>query len=246
MSKRLILGAAVGIVLAAGILFGRAGSAGHVAGAVAAPRPNDDRVLAQLLAGLGGNDTSRYVAVLERRVARHRDGTTLLLLGLAYQQRARETGDPRYFTLSGDALAAARVHPAGEELADAGLASLAVSRHRFGAALPLARAALRMNPDDATALGALGDAFSTSGSTTRRSSPTTEWRSSRRALPRTAVSHTLASCWGGRTAPPTSSAWRSRCACLSASTAQRRSSSSGTSSSTPATWTRRLAPTGTR
>jgi tetratricopeptide (TPR) repeat protein len=83
----------------------------------------------------------------------------LLLLGLAYQQRARETGDPRFFTLSDRALRQARTYPGTGGLADAGLAALAISRHRFAAALPLARAALRVNPEDATALGALGDAL---------------------------------------------------------------------------------------
>ena len=158
MSRRLIVGCVVCVTVAAAFLFGRGGSGGHIVGAAAA-RPSDNRILEQLLDGLGGNDTERYIATVRRRVAAHRDGTGLLLLGLAYQQRARETGDPRYYTLSGEALDAARVHAGTEQLAESGLASLAVSRHRFGTALALARLALHANPNDATALGALGDAF---------------------------------------------------------------------------------------
>src|SRR5439155_11854092 len=88
-----------------------------------------------------------------------RDADTLLLLGLAYQQRARETGNPRFFTLSDRALRLAALYPQASALANSGLASLSVSRHRFAAAERFARVALLANPDNATALGALGDAF---------------------------------------------------------------------------------------
>src|SRR2546423_12473684 len=101
----------------------------------------DTALLSRLLAGLAGNDTQTYVTKLERRLAtRKDDAETLLLLGLAYQQRARETGDPRFFTLSDRALHEAEAHPGTGALANTGLAALAVSRHRFSNALPLARA----------------------------------------------------------------------------------------------------------
>jgi tetratricopeptide (TPR) repeat protein len=157
--RKLIFGGAATLVLAAAFLFGRPTEDGPAARPATAARASDDSVLRDLLGGLAGNDTAAYVETLQRRLRARTDGTTLLLLGLAYQQRARETGNPRYFTLSGQALRAARVYPRAVELADGGLASLAVSQHRFGAALSLARAALHMSPDDATALGALGDAY---------------------------------------------------------------------------------------
>src|SRR5439155_22169918 len=106
---------------------------GLAATASAASTSADAAVLSQLLAGLAGNDTEAYVTKLERRLrARGSDGVTLLLLGLAYQQRARETGNPRFFTLSDRALHQANGYPKSSPLAAAGLASLAVSRHRFG------------------------------------------------------------------------------------------------------------------
>jgi tetratricopeptide (TPR) repeat protein len=149
---------AAGAVVA---LFG--GLTGRDAPATPAARaatPEDTAVLSRLLTGLSGGDTKAYVAKLERRLAaKGRDRDSLLLLGLAYQQRARETGDARFFTLSQHALDEARTFRGADGLAETGLASLAVSRHRFGTALLLARRALQADPDNATALGALGDAF---------------------------------------------------------------------------------------
>jgi tetratricopeptide (TPR) repeat protein len=156
---KFITAAAVMLGLAAAFLFGRPSQHSGATDSAAATTA-DKAVLSQLLNGLAGNDTQAYVAKLERRERlRGPDGDTLLLLGLAYQQRARETGNPRFFTLSELALRRANRYPQSSPLAAAGLASLAVSRHRFAAAVPLARAALRANPDDATALGALGDAW---------------------------------------------------------------------------------------
>jgi tetratricopeptide (TPR) repeat protein len=155
---RILIGAGAAVAALAVALFG--GGGGTHARALAAPSAEDTAVLSRLLVGLAGNDTRAYIARLERRSAvRLHDRNTLLLLGLAYQQRARETGDARFFTLSDYALREARAYPGSDELADTGLAALAVSRHRFATALPLARAALRVNPEDATALGALGDAL---------------------------------------------------------------------------------------
>ena len=56
---------------------------------------------------------------------------SLDLLGLAYQQRARETGDPTYYTKSEQALNRALRLAPRDLLATSGLGSLALSRHRF-------------------------------------------------------------------------------------------------------------------
>ena len=147
---RIVIGAIAALAATAIALFGGVNGTRSQAA-----RPSaDGAILSRLLAGLAAEDTSRYLARLERR---RPDRDTLLLLGFAYQQRARETGDPVFFTLSERALR--KAGDAYGSLATAGLAALAVSRHRFAAALPLARAALRANPQDATALGALGDAL---------------------------------------------------------------------------------------
>jgi tetratricopeptide (TPR) repeat protein len=80
------------------------------------------------------------------------------LLGLAYQQRARETGDPSYYGKAEGVLRRAlRLAPHDLE-ATSGLASLALSRHRFGLGLRLGREAIRISPSTARNYGVVGDA----------------------------------------------------------------------------------------
>ncbi|MGH3036859.1 MAG: tetratricopeptide repeat protein, partial [Gaiellaceae bacterium] len=114
---------------------------------------------ARLLAGLAPGDTRSYVAELEQRVAASPDDAeALMLLGLGYQQRARETGDPSFYRLSERALRRSLALVPRNDLAVTGLAALAASRHRFDEARVLARRALALNPYSAAALGILGDA----------------------------------------------------------------------------------------
>jgi tetratricopeptide (TPR) repeat protein len=148
------------------LLFGGAFSGSHavdpIRAAIAAARPAAVKqdALTRLLAGLSTGDTAGYVRKLERHVAAHpRDGDVLALLGLAYQQRARETGDPTYYKLSGKALERAAASGGPSPLIAQGRASLANTRHRFGLGLRLARQAIDLAPDNASAIGALGDAL---------------------------------------------------------------------------------------
>ncbi|HEY1359274.1 MAG TPA: tetratricopeptide repeat protein [Thermoleophilaceae bacterium] len=159
--NRILIGTAAAIVTAVVAVLGGAfgGGSGGV-GARAQPTGHDKAALGSLLSGLAGNNTAAYVRRLEGRVERRPDdASALVLLGLAYQQRARETGDPRFFSLSDRALRRGEASPATAGLAKTGLAALSVSRHRFAAALPLARAALHADPSNGTAYGALGDAL---------------------------------------------------------------------------------------
>ncbi|MEX2210547.1 MAG: tetratricopeptide repeat protein [Gaiellaceae bacterium] len=126
---------------------------GVLAGGPAAARPPDDsRLLGELLSGLETGRTADYVRRLDQQP---RAAGTLTLLGLAYQQRFRETGDPSYLSRSERAL---REAGAGG-LVTAGRAALAATRHDFRQALVLAREALRADPESPAALGALGDAL---------------------------------------------------------------------------------------
>jgi len=163
--KRILLTAAVGVAAIVVAVVGGLGDGRQApAQAAVAVSTADAAALDELLSGLAGNDTAAYVRKLERRIAaRPHDSKIALLLGLAYEQRARETADPRFYTLAGQALAAARGDALTAPLAETGLASLAVSRHRFALAIPLARAALAADPANATALGALGDAYLNTG-----------------------------------------------------------------------------------
>jgi tetratricopeptide (TPR) repeat protein len=114
----------------------------------------------QLLTGFSPGDTASYAAQLESRIAANpTDVKSLTLLGLAYQQRARETGDPSFYPRSGAALSrAVRLDPRNS-IAVTGLAALAASRHRFLEALDLARRSHALDPEAAAAYGIKGDAL---------------------------------------------------------------------------------------
>jgi tetratricopeptide (TPR) repeat protein len=88
-----------------------------------------------------------------------KDEHAWLLLGLAYQQRARETGDPTYYTKSDGSLEQALKLDPKDSFAVSGLGSLALSRHRFVEALALGRKAHRLAPTVARNHGVIGDAL---------------------------------------------------------------------------------------
>ena len=128
--------------------------------AEAGPAAAKQDALTRLLAGLSTGDTAGYVRKLERRVAANpRDADALTLLGLSYQQRARETGDPTFYKLSGEALRRAANAGGQRPLIVQGQASLANTRHRFREGRRLARLAIRLAPDNGSAYGALGDSL---------------------------------------------------------------------------------------
>jgi tetratricopeptide (TPR) repeat protein len=159
--RRLTIGGLVAAALAAALAFG-----GLLADSSPAPvsTPRPDVAAAELLQGFSAGDTAAHVAQLERRVADDDGGArSLTLLGLAYQQRARETGDPSFYGRSKTALRRALALAPDDHLATTGLAALAASRHRFGEAARLARRAVRLAPSAAVPYGILGDALAERG-----------------------------------------------------------------------------------
>jgi len=104
--------------------------------------------------------TDRDVFRLQQRVATTpHDLTTLNGLGFAYLQKARESGDPAFYSKADgifqQALAADSRHPS----ALLGASAVALARHDFEQALDWAERALVSDPDDPDANGALGDAL---------------------------------------------------------------------------------------
>ncbi len=87
------------------------------------------------------------------------DEHSWVLLGLAYEQRSRETGDPTYYTKAEGALRRALALNSKDYLVYSGLGSLALSRHRFADALVLGRKALALSPSTARNYGVVGDAL---------------------------------------------------------------------------------------
>ena len=112
------------------------------------------------LAGFSLGDSESLVARLQETLRENPDDVrSLTLLGLAYQQRARETGDASYYTKSEGVLEQALALAPGDLLATSGLGSLALARHDFEQALELGERARALSPSTARNYGVIGDAL---------------------------------------------------------------------------------------
>jgi tetratricopeptide (TPR) repeat protein len=108
---------------------------------------------------LGGSTASLVLQLQSTLQASPKDEHSWVLLGLAYEQRARETGDPSYYTKADGALHRALALDSKDYLVYNGLGSLALSRHRFADALALGRKAHDLSPTTASNYGVIGDAL---------------------------------------------------------------------------------------
>lgn len=79
-------------------------------------------------------------------------------LGLAYQQKARETNDPSYYTQAQDALEKSLAIKPDYYDATAGMGNLLLSLHEFSAALEWGQKAQAILPGRAYSYGVMGDA----------------------------------------------------------------------------------------
>ncbi|TML20942.1 MAG: tetratricopeptide repeat protein [Actinobacteria bacterium] len=155
---RIALGSAAALIAAAALLLG---------GVLRGPAPADSNAASariapeSLTSGFSpGGTTTQLVERLQTAVrAAPQDVSSLDLLGLAYQQRARETGDPAYYTKSDGVLRRALSLQPNDLFATSGLGSLALSRHRFRDALALGRRAHTISPSTARNYGVIGDAL---------------------------------------------------------------------------------------
>ncbi|HEX6702160.1 MAG TPA: tetratricopeptide repeat protein [Gaiellaceae bacterium] len=153
-ARLLLVAAAVGAVAAAVLLGGLFRDSSHAASPQVIAEANalqDDFTAA---------DTATLVSELQASLrARPDDAHANALLGLAYQQRARETGDPSYYPRSAGVLRRALAIDPKDALATSGLGSLALSRHRFRDALALGLRARAFSPATARNYGVIGDAL---------------------------------------------------------------------------------------
>jgi tetratricopeptide (TPR) repeat protein len=155
--QRLIIGAAAAVLVAVALTLGGALRDSSTSRATAAPAPPAN---SSASADFSSGDTSSLVARLQAALRGNpNEVRSLDSLGLAYQQRARETGDPTYYTKSGEALRRALALAPRDLLATSGLGSLALSRHRFREALVLGRRAHAISPTTARNYGVIGDAL---------------------------------------------------------------------------------------
>jgi tetratricopeptide (TPR) repeat protein len=158
MRTRILVTSAVLIAAAVGVLLGgvfRDRTSAASAALAGAQATEDFR------AGFSLNaSTPALIGDLQSRLrANPQDQHSYTLLGLAYQQRARETGDPGWYTRSDGVLRRALALDAKDYLAVGGLGSLALSRHRFHDALALGEQARALNPYSARTFGVIGDAL---------------------------------------------------------------------------------------
>jgi tetratricopeptide (TPR) repeat protein len=104
-------------------------------------------------------DTEGQITQLQSAVrADPGDAGGYALLGDAYYQRARETGDPAYYTRADGSFEAALSRDPANVTAIAGKATLALARHDFRGGLVLARRAQHLAPQMALPYAPLADA----------------------------------------------------------------------------------------
>nr|MBA3718339.1 hypothetical protein [Actinomycetota bacterium] len=155
------LGVAAGSALFGGILSESPASTTQPAAAAAAP------FAGRVPSIPAARDTATTIGKLQAELrAEPDDAASLTLLGLEYEQRARETGDPSYYSKAEGVLRDALGIAPGSPLAESGLGSLALSRHRFREALVLGRraiaygeAAAAPNAIQSRSYGIVGDAL---------------------------------------------------------------------------------------
>ena len=159
--SRLVLALAVALAAAAAVLLGGVlRESSSAAPETTATRAVSAQVAAESVqAGFAAGDTAAQIRQLEAEVEAGGEPKTYTLLGLTYQQRARETADPTYYGLSERALRGALRLDPEDALATSGLGSLALARHRFREALTLGQKARRLAPYTARNYGVVGDAL---------------------------------------------------------------------------------------
>jgi tetratricopeptide (TPR) repeat protein len=79
-------------------------------------------------------------------------------LGLAYLQKARETGDPTWYQKAEGALSKTLAGQAADYAANVAMGALELARHQFASAAQWGERARQINPDRAYAFGVMADA----------------------------------------------------------------------------------------
>ena len=154
--RRLLIFLVVVAAAASAALLGGASRENRGGGAAATPR-----IAAALEAGLPAGTASELVRDLQERLLRADASSTRdwVLLGLGYEQLARETGDVAFYKKAGAALRRARELDRRDPTAVVALGSLALSQHRFRRALALGLHAQFLAPAEARSYGVVGDAL---------------------------------------------------------------------------------------
>jgi tetratricopeptide (TPR) repeat protein len=158
VKKRLALAGTVAALAATVSLAG--GALRDSADPAVGPAVAADAAAGRLETGFAAGDTAGLVRSLQAKLrVAPRDARSYTLLGLAYQQRARETGNPVFYSRSGEALRRSLDLRSDDRETLSALGSLALARHDFRGALALGRRAQRLAPFTARHYGVVGDAL---------------------------------------------------------------------------------------
>jgi tetratricopeptide (TPR) repeat protein len=157
MPKRFLIGSGATVATALALLLGGVLAADPAANPPARSAPA--ALAERAFAGFSTESIDDEILRLRDEARRTESGQAFALLGLAYQQRARETADPTDYLRSEAALRRALARDRRNLYALGGLGSLALARHRFADALALGRRARRLSPATARTYGLIGDAL---------------------------------------------------------------------------------------
>ena len=103
--------------------------------------------------------TDTLIGSLQERLRTNpQDWQSFSQLGLAYLQKARETGDPTYYQKTEEALDKALALRSDDYVSMSARGALALARHDFSAALEWGEKARQINPDRTYAYGVIADA----------------------------------------------------------------------------------------
>jgi tetratricopeptide (TPR) repeat protein len=103
--------------------------------------------------------TDTLIQTLQERLkANPEDWQSYSQLGLAYLQKARETGDPTYYQKTEEALDKSLAIQPGDYASISAKGALALARHDFAAGLEWGEQARQINPDRTYAYGVIADA----------------------------------------------------------------------------------------
>ncbi|HEY8743464.1 MAG TPA: tetratricopeptide repeat protein, partial [Chloroflexota bacterium] len=105
------------------------------------------------------SNTDAVISKTQQQLRAHpNDEHSYVVLGEAYEQEARDVGDPTYYAKADAVLQQARKRQPDDAEAIAAQGSLALSRHDFVGALALCQQAHQLDPYSANVLGIISDA----------------------------------------------------------------------------------------
>ena len=141
------------------LLFGGAFLVGSTLTGLLRPPAPTGATRPNVVADGGVSRTDRSIGALQERLRERSDPRGQTELGLAYLQKARETGDPSYYTRAEGLFLQADAEAPNDVNTLLGLGTLALARHDFRAGLEWGRRAAVAAPDKAAAQAVILDAL---------------------------------------------------------------------------------------